>query len=485
MANVSKNIRRLRTDGGLTQAQLADKLNVTRQTVSSWETGRTQPDLDTLLRLSDALDAEIETLIYGKKRRTVPADPAAARRHTLTVILSVLGALLLAAGAILIFVYFWQELGQFFKTALAFLPLLFGAGAGLFGIFGKKENVYRREICAVLWIAGMISTNALINGIFQLHFGFEALLAADLLLSLPVIFLLQSSAAYTGCLGMLTVLAFSDFADPDRLPVRLAYALLCMAALGVCILFACRNRLPEGMKKVVSAAALPVGACVTVVVALRLAKGEAAELFLLILTAAYCYWLADRTKRTGLPLRAFGGGAFGIALFIMMAAGFLDGEMPLVPELMTPEFLGTLLFCALCAAFAGVYGRESLRGDKLKAVGAGLLPALAALNFLLWSAGGIFALIPSFAFGVFALVSGVRRAKLSAANFGIVNVLALLFLVLTRIEDLNMLSIGIFLFAAGVLLLALNKVLIKRFAVRKEAAAATDTPETEGGEDDA
>lgn len=37
MAKVAKNLRRLRTDCGMTQAQLAEKMHVTRQAISNWE----------------------------------------------------------------------------------------------------------------------------------------------------------------------------------------------------------------------------------------------------------------------------------------------------------------------------------------------------------------------------------------------------------------------------------------------------------------
>ena len=64
--SISKNIKTLRTDSGLSQEDLAEKLHVTRQTVSSWETERTQPDIDTLTALAAALDADIMQLLYGK-----------------------------------------------------------------------------------------------------------------------------------------------------------------------------------------------------------------------------------------------------------------------------------------------------------------------------------------------------------------------------------------------------------------------------------
>lgn len=65
MASVGKHIRHLRTARGLTQEQLAEMLFVTRQTVSAWETGRVQPDLETLERIAAALETDVTEVIYG------------------------------------------------------------------------------------------------------------------------------------------------------------------------------------------------------------------------------------------------------------------------------------------------------------------------------------------------------------------------------------------------------------------------------------
>ena len=65
MKDIGKNIRALREQKGLTQEELAGRLFVTRQTLSNYETGRTRPDLDMLERLSQELDQELTTLIYG------------------------------------------------------------------------------------------------------------------------------------------------------------------------------------------------------------------------------------------------------------------------------------------------------------------------------------------------------------------------------------------------------------------------------------
>ena len=63
MQAIGTNLRRLRVRAGLT-----GMLHVTRQTVSSWEIGRTEPDLDTLLALAEALHCDATELIYGVKR---------------------------------------------------------------------------------------------------------------------------------------------------------------------------------------------------------------------------------------------------------------------------------------------------------------------------------------------------------------------------------------------------------------------------------
>ena len=60
----------LRTKNGLTQGELADKVFVTRQAVSRWETGETQPNVDTLKLLSKLFDVSINTLL-GSPRRLI------------------------------------------------------------------------------------------------------------------------------------------------------------------------------------------------------------------------------------------------------------------------------------------------------------------------------------------------------------------------------------------------------------------------------
>ena len=71
MASVGKHIRSLRIAKHMTQEALSEKLFVTRQAVSAWETGKALPDVETLERIAAALDAGVTEVIYGvPKRRT-------------------------------------------------------------------------------------------------------------------------------------------------------------------------------------------------------------------------------------------------------------------------------------------------------------------------------------------------------------------------------------------------------------------------------
>lgn len=66
---VSDSIKKLRKEKGMTQDELAEKLCVTRQAVSNWEMGKTQPDVDTLTRLAEIFDVSVERIIYGKEKK--------------------------------------------------------------------------------------------------------------------------------------------------------------------------------------------------------------------------------------------------------------------------------------------------------------------------------------------------------------------------------------------------------------------------------
>lgn len=62
---IGRHIRQLRTAHQMTQDDLAQQLHVTRQNISSWETGKSAVSVEHLSALSKLFDVSIEELIYG------------------------------------------------------------------------------------------------------------------------------------------------------------------------------------------------------------------------------------------------------------------------------------------------------------------------------------------------------------------------------------------------------------------------------------
>ena len=69
MADFNQRLRELRLAGGMSQAQLAEKMNVTRQTISSWERGKSYPDIGSLTHLAEVLGVEVQDILGPPRRR--------------------------------------------------------------------------------------------------------------------------------------------------------------------------------------------------------------------------------------------------------------------------------------------------------------------------------------------------------------------------------------------------------------------------------
>jgi transcriptional regulator with XRE-family HTH domain len=103
MNAVGGHIRKLRKRDSMTQQALADRLNVTRQAVSQWEMGNTQPDLDTLAAIAGVFGVDMMEVIYGEKRKeTFGIDPARRKRYlTGLIVFGVIAAVARVAELIL------------------------------------------------------------------------------------------------------------------------------------------------------------------------------------------------------------------------------------------------------------------------------------------------------------------------------------------------------------------------------------------------
>ena len=68
MKSIGETIASLRKKKGMTQNELAEKMNVTDKAVSKWERDLSCPDINTISKLADILDVSVEELLKAKKK---------------------------------------------------------------------------------------------------------------------------------------------------------------------------------------------------------------------------------------------------------------------------------------------------------------------------------------------------------------------------------------------------------------------------------
>lgn len=219
MTKVSKNIKKIRTAKKLTQDDVAKSLFVTRQTVSSWESGRTQPDIEMLCKLSELLCVPVEDLIYGEKRFSSDTEKAQNSKRILIIIFSIIASALMGTGLILIFVNYWEHFPTGIKTVFSFIPMLVSQAVAIYTFLKHRNSIAWREGTSVIWYAGMAATVALIDNVFLLPCDFWDCLLIDAILILPVIYILDvitpltiyfaSTIAYT--ISTLTNFFYNNF----------------------------------------------------------------------------------------------------------------------------------------------------------------------------------------------------------------------------------------------------------------------------------
>lgn len=81
--SLGEKIREQRKQAGLSQEQLAEKLNVSRQAITKWETDKGIPDVANLIAISDEFGLSLDELIKGDVavKKKIIADSSAKKWH--------------------------------------------------------------------------------------------------------------------------------------------------------------------------------------------------------------------------------------------------------------------------------------------------------------------------------------------------------------------------------------------------------------------
>lgn len=120
---LAEKILELRTARDLSQGDLAERLEVSRQSVSKWETGQSVPDLDKIIKLADLFGISVDELVR-EEVRPEPGQPATEpqvvyiEKHPGLTPAQITGAVLMALGGISVI------LGLVFNVVLVALGLV-------------------------------------------------------------------------------------------------------------------------------------------------------------------------------------------------------------------------------------------------------------------------------------------------------------------------------------------------------------------------
>lgn len=146
--NFGEQIKKIRSENGLTQEQLATQLNVSRQTISSWENNRNLPDLEMVVKIAKVFNLSLDQLILGGSdmEYKLIQDGSETNRAKINHGIIIIGSILLCIGATCLFLKgitveyidsegFLHE--NFFFLPIGFLFLFSGAIA--FAVAGIRN----------------------------------------------------------------------------------------------------------------------------------------------------------------------------------------------------------------------------------------------------------------------------------------------------------------------------------------------------------
>lgn len=480
MNKISKNIKKLRSEQGYTQDKLAEELHVTRQAISSWETGRTQPDSQMLISLSEVFSVPIEMLIYGEKRNTTVEEGNKTYMSTATVIIAVLGSLLVAGGIGLIFTALWQELSIALKAVFAFIPMIAGQAFAFYVIRKRRSSFSFCEGASVLWSAGVIVTLALINSIFSIHLGYANCLILDAVMILPIILMLDAVsplALYFYMVLHWTIETAGYYGTRESMIISIIAYIVCFLGVAFGLLFVKSKK--EKLGEIRYLYSQWVSVVAVIVFTYISIDFFTFDMMFTLLAAAIAIFALDKEDKLHSPFLIIGTvGSLGVSVYT-----YFLFTMDIDPTFYTEEplkfFIGYVLFAVILATSLmrnkDIVFRNRLKLSEILVFMLILLVTLinyaiqqmgiASLSGFVITASEWIILLLAFMAGVVFIFHGAKENRLFFTNIGFIADGGLAYYLLIT-SDASLLVNGLALLTLGGILLSINLLISRR---KKEA----------------
>ena len=142
--SLAENLQYLRAREGVTQEQLAERLDVSRQSVSKWESAASYPEMDTLLKLCDMFRVDMDTLLRGSVENSLSEDTAGYDRFMTLYARKIAGGVSAIVGSVALW-SFLSALGLSEMLGTAILLLVIAAAAVVFIASSMEEEHFRKK----------------------------------------------------------------------------------------------------------------------------------------------------------------------------------------------------------------------------------------------------------------------------------------------------------------------------------------------------
>ena len=170
--NLADRIQQLRKSKGISQEELADRIGVSRQAVSKWESGQTSPDLEKIVLLSDYFEVTTDYLLKGVSptpAQTEPDQTASVQSAPGVQIFTMAGSALNLIGLIAA-AMIWYERQTAAATAAGLILMVAGCvvyGTGILRADGEAKGRAKKTFWSVnVWILPFIPLSMVYNILF-------------------------------------------------------------------------------------------------------------------------------------------------------------------------------------------------------------------------------------------------------------------------------------------------------------------------------
>lgn len=168
--HLGENIYKNRVAKSMSQTDLANELNVSRQSVSKWENDAATPDLDKLINMSHLFNVTLDELVYGAPPAPQQSDTKPVNTFPSISTRMAVGIVMLSFGLIFFLLsifwgkhlYFGEEIGELISMVITLI------GISMLAIY----NVRVWAACALLYVVytvicfGFLHVNSIPNYVF-------------------------------------------------------------------------------------------------------------------------------------------------------------------------------------------------------------------------------------------------------------------------------------------------------------------------------